>query len=312
MGWTSRFNSNGTLITSVGSLDTNNDTAITSVGTLVTSVGALDTNNDTAITSVGTLVASVGTLDTANDTARTSVGTAVSVDTLSVGVLTGSVGTAVSTDTLSVGTLTTSVGTAVSTDTLSVGVLTSTDCLSVGVLTSTDVLSVGVLVDAVQTELSGANGITTWKTAAAAANGVSLSEALRFISENQSERIVEKAADMTGAVTDNLFTVTGECMIRVQGVVTTETTRGGGAVALEIGTATDTDLVMPSLSDIRMPVNKVLGATDAEADITAAGPWILASTCTILMTIDNTCDAGGVTFFCEYKPLSSDGTVVAA
>ncbi|MCP4639438.1 MAG: hypothetical protein GY851_03345 [bacterium] len=78
MGLVSRFNSNGTLITSVGTLNSADDTALTSVGALVTSVGTLDSANDTALASVGTLVtASTSTVTALNASVGTLVGSSL-------------------------------------------------------------------------------------------------------------------------------------------------------------------------------------------------------------------------------------------
>jgi len=281
MGHISRLNSLATLITSVGTLNSADDTAVTSVGTLTTSVGTLDSANDTQraslgtqITSVGTLVTSVGTLDSANDTARTSLGTQI-----------GSVGTLVGTATTAIG----SVGTAASTDTESVGTAVSTDCASVGTAVSTDTASVGTLVTTADTAIDSV--------------GTQVANL---------DRIVEKAADVLGGATDNLFTVTGEVLVRIHGVTTTATARAGGAVTLKVGTTDDDDSCVPSMTDARMDVSHVIGAVDQEAESGTANGWVLVSNATIVLTLDNAFDSGAITFFCEWKPLSSDGAVVAA
>jgi hypothetical protein len=101
--------------------------------------------------------------------------------------------------------------------------------------------------------------------------------------------------------------------LKVFGVIATETTRAGGAVALTVGTTLDPDGCGISLTDARMAVGSVISATNAEADIGAAPTaFYWANATTIKLALDQACDAGAITFIAIWKPLTSGATVVAA
>ena len=162
--------------------------------------------------------------------------------------------------------------------------------------------------------LTGTAGIATWAAATAPANAVSISEAVRYSVEKQLPRIVEKTDGGLGGATVNLFTVTGEVeIVSIVGVCTTAIARAGGAVTLEVGTSDDTDILLGTITDVRVAENDVICATD---DAQNAGIFedqhFIVSSATIIQTIDVAADSGAITWFCIYIPLSSDGAVVAA
>lgn len=159
--------------------------------------------------------------------------------------------------------------------------------------------------------LSGTTGVSTYPAASAAANGVSTAEVLRYVSEKQSNRVVEKAAVLS-ATSDNLFTVTGVILVRIHGSVPTAITRAGGAVTLELGTSDDTDLIMATMTDCRSVIGDVFGSTDAAAELSAVNPWLVVGASTIIQTTSVAADAGAITWYAEWKPLSSTGALVAA
>ncbi|MDO8596417.1 MAG: hypothetical protein Q7R45_07320 [Sulfuricaulis sp.] len=156
--------------------------------------------------------------------------------------------------------------------------------------------------------------------AAAPANDVSLYGALRYVSEQQSERLVSKAyADLVGYDTAAAFTVTGDVLVRVVGVV--------GAVAI---TTTSTTTVL-SLGTTEAPEaiianstmnNTQFAATDVwidstpanDAEAMASAAWhVIGGGADIILTrgVDDIL-GGALTLYCFWKPLSADGAVVAA
>ena len=129
-------------------------------------------------------------------------------------------------------------------------------------------------------------------------------------------RTIKDNVNLAAGTADDLFAVTGEveCMVYVN--ATTAITRAGGAVTLEVGTADDTDLLIPTVTDCVGAIGDSFGGTDAAANINTRGNWCIvsggATTTTIILTIDNACDTGVVSAFCVWRPLSTDGAVAAA
>ena len=120
----------------------------------------------------------------------------------------------------------------------------------------------------IQSVLSGATGIATFPAAAVAADGVSMAEVLRYISENQGERLVSKAyADLTSYTTLAAFTVTGDVEAKVVGVVgATGITSTSGTTTLAIGT---TELATGIIAASTVN-NTQFAATDVWIDTTPA------------------------------------------
>lgn len=167
-------------------------------------------------------------------------------------------------------------------------------------------------------DMIGGVGITTFPTAAAAANGISIAEVLRYVSENQMGRLVTKTyADLTGFDTAASFTVTGDVMVRAIGVVgATAITSTSGTTTLALGTTEITTAILAA-STID---NTQFAATDVWVDSSPANDaermtedWvIIGGGADIILTrsVDDI-TAGSLTLYCWYKPLSSDGAVVA-
>lgn len=176
-------------------------------------------------------------------------------------------------------------------------------------------------------QISGANGIETWPAAAAPANGVSLAEGLRYISENQLKRIATKAiaaagtSFTTGASPVTLFNVTGDVLARVYATVQTglTSTSNNGTLAIGVTGNTGAFLAATTMDGTNFPTGAAwAGDTSptvkAEALSSAALNYCLvAGGADVIATVaTNSATAGAITFYCEYIPLSSDGAVVAA
>lgn len=177
--------------------------------------------------------------------------------------------------------------------------------------------------DAVQ----GTNGVVTYPTAAAAANGVSIAEVLRYISEYQVPRVVSKAiaawgtSFTTAASPVSLFTVTGNVKARVFMVQTTAatSTASTGTVAIGVSGNTGGLLAAVTANGTNFPTNAVWAGDTSptllgEALSGTCDTWFLVGNGEdIIATIaTNNMTAGASTFYCEYIPLDSSSTVVAA
>ena len=175
--------------------------------------------------------------------------------------------------------------------------------------------------------LAGATGVTTWDAAAAPANGVSIAEALRYISEYQVPRRVSKAiaawgtSFTTGLSPVSLFTVTGNVLAKVYMVQTTAATSTGTTGTIAIGVTGNTGGLMAAVTanGTNFPTNAVWAGDTSptlQGEILSAGAldWMLIGNGNdIIATIaTNDMTAGASTFYCEYIPLDSSSTVVAA
>ena len=188
-----------------------------------------------------------------------------------------------------------------------------------GVQTVTTNKSLMGYVKGILDQLSGSAGLSTFPAAAAPANTVSLAESIRYNIENQSPRLVSKAyADLTGYDTAAAFTVTGDVMVRVIGVVgATGITSTSGTTTLAVGT-TEISTAILAASTID---NTQFAATDVWVDSTPANDaermtedWVIIGGGASIILTRNVDDitAGTLTLYCWYIPLSSNGAVVAA
>lgn len=176
-------------------------------------------------------------------------------------------------------------------------------------------------------QISGASGVETFPPAAPAANGVSIAEVLRYVSENQLRRIASKVIAAAGtsfttaASPVSLFTVTGDVLARVYATVQTglTSTSSTGTIAIGVTGNTGAFIAATTADGTNFPTGSVWAGdttptVKAEALSSAALNYCLvAGGADIIATIaTNNMTAGAITFYCEYLPLSSDGAVVAA
>lgn len=175
--------------------------------------------------------------------------------------------------------------------------------------------------------LYGSTGIATFPAAAAAANSVSLAEVVRYVSEYQIGRITSKAIAnaaitlTTGASPVTLFTVTGNVKARVYAVVTTAlaSTLNNGTLAVGVSGNTGGFMAATTADGTNFATNTVwAGDTSATllGEVLTNGSlnWVLVGNgADIIVTVaTNSMTAGALTFYCEYIPLDSSSTVVAA
>lgn len=164
-------------------------------------------------------------------------------------------------------------------------------------------------------------GVASWSAAAVPANGVSLSEALRYAIEQQLWRLETKAYTFAGqggaqgAI--NLFTVTGDVEVELFGIAKASFTSGGVAT-IEVGVSGNTAVLIAQSTATDLLANEIwhdaTPTTTVESISTVTGRrFVISNGQDIILTIGTAATtAGDCTFYCRWRPLSSDGAVVAA
>jgi len=181
--------------------------------------------------------------------------------------------------------------------------------------------SVAVDVDTIGDVLYGTTGITSWAAGAAPANGVSMSEALRYISEDQSLRIANKAAaSLPQSTAGALFTIASGNILVVSlvGEVTTVIQTQANATKLTFnptGTGASTDLCT-SLDITADAVGTFYSLTGVAADALQDGVWMVPKMAQELIlgpgTIDLDCAAsntGAVEWHLLYRKIDASAAV---
>ena len=113
-----------------------------------------------------------------------------------------------------------------------------------------------------------------------------------------------------------LFTVTGDVLVRIYGVCTT--LLAGTSATLEVGITGNTALLLPQSTATDIDANDIwFDATPTEVGGVAlasiTGPFVIVNGLDIIETVA-TADitSGNIYYICLWRPLSRDGSVVAA
>ena len=121
------------------------------------------------------------------------------------------------------------------------------------------------------------------------------------------------AAGLGAQGTVSLFTVTGDVLVRVFGVVTESL--AGATATIEVGVAGNTAAIIAQVLGTNLAANDVLvsGSSPVSVASIATAPLIVGGGADIIATVA-TADItdGTITFYCTWRPLSSTGNVVAA
>lgn len=174
--------------------------------------------------------------------------------------------------------------------------------------------------ESIQASLDGAAGVATFPAAAVAANAVSMAEVLRYVSDRQAPKFtIKTTGDLTAFGTSkNLFTVTGDVLMRVGASVDVAVTSTSGTTTLEVGVAGNTAClcVQDAVDNTAFDVGdswSLITAADANGAQMADEYILIGNGVTVILTgsVDDI-TAGDIDFYCEWIPLSSDGNVVAA
>ncbi len=116
----------------------------------------------------------------------------------------------------------------------------------------------------------------------------------------------------TGTV--NLFTVTGDVIVRIIAVCTTNVASGADGY-IEMGISADVDAIIASTQateiDAREIWNDSVSSREIEVVDSVRG-YIITDGNDIILTLSAQVDSGVIAFYCFWTPLSSDGKVVAA
>lgn len=184
-----------------------------------------------------------------------------------------------------------------------------------------DLIGADAKTDAIASVLSGAAGIATFPTAAAAANAVSLAEVIRYISELQVPRVaVKESGAMSGSYdtgTTTIFTVTGDCLVKMAASMDVQVTTTSNNGTLEAGITGNTacllvqDVADGTAFDIGDSWTLTTAADANGAEL--ADEWVLIGNgVDIIVTIGtNNVTAGEVDFYCHYLPLTAGSSIVA-
>lgn len=121
----------------------------------------------------------------------------------------------------------------------------------------------------------------------------------------------------TGAVgAHTLFTVTGDVLVTVFGCCTTNI---AGAGTVEVGVVGNTAQIIAQIADATtIDANMGISTYDVpeiatEFDLSASSVFIINNGLDIIKTIGTTAlTAGVINWYCLWRPLSDDGSVVAA
>ena len=167
--------------------------------------------------------------------------------------------------------------------------------------------------------LAGTGGIAAFPAAAEADNGVSLAEVIRFISEVQVPRKeIKTYSDLNGYASAAAFTVTGDVLVKVVGVVGgTGITCQSGTTQLSIGTTeNDAEIIAATTIDgSDFAASDVWVDNDPDDDCaTMDDNWVVVGGGADIMLTRSFDDltAGALTLYCLWKPLSADGNVTPA
>ena len=116
----------------------------------------------------------------------------------------------------------------------------------------------------------------------------------------------------TGAV--NLFTVTGDVILRIIAVCTTNCASGGSCDG-EVGISGSTDTILAT-TDVTLLADREIwhdATPDAEIEtLSVMKDFIVSDGNDIILTLSAQADSGVLMFYCFWTPLSVDGAVVAA
>ncbi len=126
---------------------------------------------------------------------------------------------------------------------------------------------------------------------------------------------------VTGSSPVTLFTVTGDVIARVWATVQTTLTSTLNNGTLEVGVAGNTAVLLPQTT-VDGSTKLLTGVVWVDASpglkseafvaTTLTGAPIAGGTPIIATIATNSCTAGAITFYCEWKPSSATGNVVAA
>jgi len=122
-----------------------------------------------------------------------------------------------------------------------------------------------------------------------------------------------KLIDCTDATPITVFTVTGDVLMKIYAVVKTPLTTAG-AITVELGVAGATTYFIAQVADATdLILNEIWhdATPDATRELSSvATERITTGGQDVILTTTGVLTAGGICFYCIWKPLSADGNVV--
>jgi hypothetical protein len=135
------------------------------------------------------------------------------------------------------------------------------------------------------------------------------------ILNHKAYNFVSKSVTCTGATPLAVFTVTGDVVMAIVGIVKTALTTSD-AITAELGVAGATTAFIAQVADATgLAQHEVWHDATPDATIELESVWadrIVSNGQDVILTTTGTVTAGAITFYCKWWPLSSDGLVVAA
>lgn len=119
-------------------------------------------------------------------------------------------------------------------------------------------------------------------------------------------------SNSTGTV--NLFTVTGDVIVKVVAICKTNLA-SAAAANFEMGVSGDTDAMIASTLATDVDANEIWHDTTPDSNIEAFSTireYIISNGDDIALTLSAQIDSGAITFYCFWTPLSDGASVVAA
>jgi len=119
-------------------------------------------------------------------------------------------------------------------------------------------------------------------------------------------------ANDTGTM--NVFTVTGDVMLEVIGVTKTNVA-SAGACNIELGVTGTVAAMIAATDATTLAAGEIWHDTASDSDVEASSVWrsfTVSGGADVILTLSAQLDSGVVAFYCRWRPLSSDGKVVAA
>jgi hypothetical protein len=112
----------------------------------------------------------------------------------------------------------------------------------------------------------------------------------------------------------SLFTVTGDVVVKIIAVCTTNVA-SGAAGNVEVGIAADPDAIIATTVATALDAREIWHDNSPDAEIEAYSTtreYIITDGNDIILTPSAQIDSGVLVFYCDWTPLSTDGAVVAA
>ena len=120
-------------------------------------------------------------------------------------------------------------------------------------------------------------------------------------------------SNTTGTV--NLFTVTGDVLVKIVAVCTTNVA-SAAAANVEVGIAGSTGSIIPTTLSTDLADREIWHDNSPDSEIEAfsdaSREYIISDGNDVVLTLSAQVDSGALNFYCIYTPLSTDGAVVSA